>query len=84
MVDGGGGEDVSPGFEGPVVVIGRDALEGEVTNSVSAEDGGEAAFSGGRVIGGGGGEREGVGEGLGQEREFKGGYAGKDLGLKSL
>lgn len=66
MVDGGGGKDVTAGFEGPVVVIGGDGFEGEVTNCVCAEDGGEAVFSGGsRVIGGGGGEREGVGEGMG-------------------
>lgn len=66
MVNGGGGEDVLAGFEGPFVVIGGDALEGEVSNCVSAEDGGEAAFGGGRVIGGGGGgEGEGVGEELG-------------------
>ena len=50
MVNGGGTEDISPGFKGPVVVIGGDALEGEVSDSVSSKDGGEAALSGGRVI----------------------------------
>lgn len=60
MVNGGGAEDIPPGFKGPVVVIGGDALEGEVSDSVSSKDGGEAALSGGGVIGIG--EREGVGE----------------------
>lgn len=61
MINGGSIQDISSGFECPVVVIGRHALEREVPNGVGAEDSGEAAFGGGRGIGvAGGGSREGV------------------------
>ena len=44
---------VAPGFEGPVVVIGRDSLEGKIGNAVAAQNGGEASHGvGGSVFDG--------------------------------
>lgn len=45
MVNGGGAKGIATGFEGPIVVIGSDPLEGEVVNAVTAQNGREASDS---------------------------------------
>ena len=53
MIDGGGGERVSSGFEWRIVVICGDRLEREVVYAVFSEDSGEARFGVADCVGGG-------------------------------
>ena len=44
MVDGGGAEDVSPGFDRPVIVIEGHSLECEIADVVGSKNRREARF----------------------------------------
>ena len=84
VIDGGGTEDVSSGFESPIVVIGRHALESEVSYA-SGMKSGEAGFNiGGSVVVVGRGDGDGVGEALGQISELEVCDSLEDSGLSSL
>ena len=85
VIDGGGTEDVSSGFESPIVVIGRHALESEVSYAIGMKNGGEAGFNiGGSVVVVGRGDGDGVGEALGQISELEVCDSLEDSGLSSL
>lgn len=45
MIDRGGAKGIASGFKWPVVVIGRDPLEGEVVNAVGVQYSRKASYS---------------------------------------